>query len=639
MKTHFSYSAISSLALLTILLLFNVVAHATPKSLWQDVAAKVSEKQSATRNRILRLDRNQLQARIQSAKAAHNPFLLEAPLPDGSIANIELQATEVLSPELQQRYPEIKTWRISSTNPLILSGRAELSALGFRIMLRSISGEQWLIEPIQHPTQSAQHRSLTASDHYQSYSRRQTSQQNSTTFSCGVQAGTETTEWQIDKYQSLLPQKRHTRGNKLTRTGNKLLSYDLAISATGEYTQKFDGSQTLAYSAIVSTVNRINEIYEQELGITLKLVSGTETVFNNPATDPFDNSGLLSTAAQNQSVLDTMIGSNRYDIGHVLGAALSNNGVAYVSSVCNSGRKAQGITVSNAPLEDHFMVDYVAHEIGHQLGATHTFNSAQTGCGGGGRIASTAFEPGSGSTIMSYAGLCASHNLQPHADPQFHSGSVDQIHKALFDGHGATCAQDISINNNAPTVNAGSNYTIPARTPFILNGSANDSDGDKLLYSWDQVDIGDASAPDTDTANNPLIKSNRLSSSGLRNVPDITSLLDKSQSSGNGESLPRSNRQLNFSLNVRDNKGGRGSDDIKLSVHDTGNHFRILSPAESLNTGSHEIRWQVANTNQPPINCEEVDIAYTNDQGKTFTDIELKAPNDGSATVQLTTHA
>lgn len=648
MKIRIPYSAVYIAALLILPLASNAT-QSPPTPLWLDTGfteqhLTPSFKRTQTQRRTLQLDENQLQARIKSATETQSLLLLEAPLPDGSNATIKLHPINTLSAELQQRYPNIRTWRISSSEPRILSGRAELTELGFRLMLRNTSGKQWLIEPSPLPTAlTTQSRipTSTTQSYYQSYEKRQ-SDQNTQTFSCGVQAGTETLNWQIDNRQSPLSQWQHnaenTQGNKLNRSGNKLLSYDLAISATGEYTQKFGGSTTAAYGAIVSTVNRINEIYEQELGITLKLVSGEETVFDNPATDPFDKNGLLSTAARNQEVLDILIGSNRYDIGHVLGAALSNNGVAYVSSLCNDGRKAQGITVSNAPLEDSFMVDYVAHEIGHQLGATHTFNSAENGCGGGGRIASTAFEPGSGSTIMSYAGLCSSHNLQQHVDPQFHSGSVDQIYKVLT-GRGAACAQNIATTNNAPSVTAGNDHTIPARTPFILNGSASDSNGDTLLYSWDQLDIGDASAPDTDTANNPLIKSNPLSSSGMRYVPDIASLLDKSKSPIKGESLPRSRRQMNFRLSVRDGKGAIGSDDLKLSVYDTGQDFRVLSPTASLSAGSHEIRWQVAGTDQAPINCTAVDIAYTNNRGATFTDIKLKTPNDGDATVQLTQQA
>ena len=201
------------------------------------------------------------------------------------------------------------------------------------------------------------------------------------------------------------------------------------------------------------------------------------------------------------------------------------------------------------------------------------------------------------------------------------------------------CAQEFTISNTPPIVTAGADRVIPARTPFILNGLASDNDGDKLLYSWDQMDIGDASAPETDTANNPLIKSSSLNSSSLRYVPDIASLLDKSQSSIKGESLPRSTRQMNFRLSARDGNSAMHSDDLKLNVHDTGQDFRVLEPTTTLSAGSHEVRWQVASTDQPPINCAAVDIAYTNDKGKTFTDIELKTANDGSATIQLNQQA
>ncbi len=631
------HCALYPATLLLALLFAPPIAAATPP-LWQDINARSPTAANTTQRRTLRLNSAELLTRIQSAAAAETPLRLNLPLPDGSNSVVELQQVATLAPELQQRYPQLKTWRLSSTDARILSGRAELTELGLRISLRSTRGEQWLIEPQSLPKSSHRRMAAPTSDAlnrplnlYQSYQRHT---HTAATFSCGVRASQTNRTW---PQQAQLNPRWQRKATAQRGSADKLRRYALAISATGEYTQTFNGSKTAAYSAIVSTVNRINEIYEQELGVTLQLVSGTETVFNDPATDPFNGDSLLSIANQNQQVLDTWVGSNRYDIGHVLGAAARNNGVAYVESICKHNRKAQGVTVSNAPLADASIVDYVAHEIGHQLGATHTFNSTNSACAGG-RFASTAVEPGSGSTIMSYAGLCVADDLQPNVDPQLHSASIDQIHRILFDGHGASCAEDTTINNLAPRVNAGNDYTIPARTPFILQGSASDGDGDKLLYGWDQLDIGTASGTDIDTANNPLIKSNRLSTNGLRYVPDIKRLL-QGQAAAAGESLPRSNRRLNFRLNVRDGKGASSSDDITLSVHDTGSDFRVLSPAGNLSTGEHEIRWQVAGTDQAPINCATVDIAYTNDRGVSFQNLQLKTPNDGSTTIQLSTAA
>ncbi|MGB0846379.1 MAG: reprolysin-like metallopeptidase [Thiolinea sp.] len=618
----------------------NSLAEQPSASLWQDISAKDTTKNNAeTSRRIVQLDENQLRHLIANTshqttyqRNTENPdnlLNLEIPLPNGSNASITLQPVALLSAELQQRYPLIKTWKVSSDHPDIISGRAELTARGFYVMLRSRDGDQWLIEPDNNPAQ-------TTTQHYQSFSKRQSGKQQPQTFSCGVtNTGSGGWSWSNKNTLNLTNPPNQNLRNYAQRPGENLLSYDLAVSATGEYTQKFGGSQASAYSAIITTVNRINEIYEQELGITLKLVSGTETVFTDPANDPFDNTSSLLSAYQNQQVLDTLVGSNRYDIGHVLGSAFGGDGIALVSSVCGNGQKAQGFTASNILVGDSFIVDYVAHELGHQLGATHTFNGTRSSCGGGGRIAETAFEPGSGGTIMSYAGLCGADNFQQNVDPQFHIGSIEQIHQLTHNGSAAACATNISLNNKLPVVNAGSDHTIPARTPFILNGSASDSDGDTLLYGWDQVDLGAASALGTDTANNALIKSNRLSNSGLRHVPDIAGLLNTSQAFSSGESLPRSNRELNFRLIVRDGKGASSNDTVKLNVHDTGQRFSVLHPASSLSPGSHEIRWQVAGTDQAPINCAEVDIAYTNNQGTTFIDVLRNTPNDGAETVQL----
>lgn len=615
------------------------------QSFWQDIPAALksttTEDSDTFRHRRLQLQESQLTELIRQTQyqQSSTEIALSLPLPDGGFVPVTLVPTALFADSAQGVQPDFLTWRIESSDKTITSGRAELTELGFHAMLRTRYGDQIFIEPEQR-------NASPAARNYHSHSRQENATLSNTgqRFSCGV-LNTPEVEWQ----QSILSDTSDVYAKETAqRAGEKLLTYDLAMAATGEYTQKAGGTKKAALSAMTTTINRVNEIFERELSISLRLVTGTKTdttdadtvvsriIFTDPATDPYTNGNASLLLLENQAKLDEIIGSENYDIGHVLGVASGGDGLASLRSICGT-RKAQGTTSSSFDLlSDAFAIDFVAHELGHQLGATHTFNTNNSGsCSIGNRTVSTAYEPGSGSTIMSYAGICGSNDFQSNTDPQMHSKSIEQILNFTHNGTTANCAEITSIANKLPTVNAGANYTIPARTPFILQGSAADTDGDALLYSWDQIDAGNASALGVDTANNALIKSSPLSASGIRNVPDITKLLSQSQTTSRGESLPRSNRTLNFRLAVRDGQGSMVYDDTQLTVRDTGQRFEILSPDSNVSAGTQTINWNVAATDQPPINCSHVDIAYTNDQGKTFTDLLVKTPNDGSATVQL----
>jgi hypothetical protein len=344
---------------------------------------------------------------------------------------------------------------------------------------------------------------------------------------------------------------------------------------------------------------------------------------------------------ENQATIDAVIGSANYDIGHVF--STGGGGIAYLGVPCAGGYKARGVTGSGAPVGDAFDVDYVAHEMGHQFGAEHTFNSESGFCGGN-RAPSSAYEPGSGSTIMAYAGICSPENLQPNSDPYFHSRSFDQIldySQNPFGGDG--CAVKTNTSNAAPVVDAGAVYTIPARTPFFMTGSATDADGDALTYDWQQYDYDlDAStfSPDETTADDgkrPLFRVFNPTTSPTRYFPQLADLLDGTTTYGMGDVL--TTRALNFRLVVRDGQGGVTHDAARVEAVDTGAAFAVTAPSggETWPTGSEQtVTWNVAGTNAAPISCSRVDIRQSRDGGVTWPFTPTKStPNDGSTTVTL----
>lgn len=228
-------------------------------------------------------------------------------------------------------------------------------------------------------------------------------------------------------------------------------TYRLAISVTGEYTRFFDGTPPTAgtpntVNQIATTVNRVTGIYEREVQSGLQLVA--TRIFQDPATDPF-SSGDFRT--ENQTELDTNVGNANYDIGHVFSQG-GSGGVASLGVVCVNGSKARGFTSLANPSGDPFDVDFVAHEIGHQFAGNHTWTANTGSCSDAGQfVASAAYEPGSGSTIMAYAGICGAQDVQANSDAYFHTHNYDEIVAFRTSGNGSTCGTATATGNNPPT--------------------------------------------------------------------------------------------------------------------------------------------------------------------------------------------
>lgn len=427
--------------------------------------------------------------------------------------------------------------------------------------------------------------------------------------------------------------------------GDTLRVYRFAVAAAGEFTQHWGGTVAAGLAGVVQAVNRLNQIYENEVGVRLILVpNNDQLIFVDPLTDPFTNGNIGAMVLQVRNTIESIVGSSGYDVGHLL--ATAGGGGAGTGVVCGPN-KAAGVSADPDPSGDPFWVDYVAHELGHQFGSKHTFN----GCDGfnSRRDADSAFEPGSGSTIMAFAGLCGTQNLQPFSSPYFHVRSLEQMHGFTQQGLGSTCGTSVATGNNAPTVSAAAPRTIPARTPFRLVASATDPDGDPLSYTIEQFDLGPATANGTemaiDTGTGPLLRSFPPASSPVRVFPRLADLLAGTTSPG--EALPTTTRTLTFRVTARDNRLGGGGvawsgtttpavPPIVLNVVGTAGPFRVLSQATPISwTGaSQQIEWDPSGTASAPISCADVSIRLSTDGGLTFPITLVGATsNDGVETV------
>jgi hypothetical protein len=545
--------------------------------------------------------------------AFERPVIIELPTPAGTFESFEVWESPVMELALAVQLPGVKTWAGQGIDDPTATLRFDITPQGFHAQVLSAEGS-YQIDPYSRGDTSF----------YAVYGRDDLRAAGDDGWSCLGSLRT----------PGAILQGRDTP--VLLRSGTFLQTYRTCVAATGEYTSFHGGTQAAGQAAIVTAINRVTGVYERELAIRLTLIANNiNVVYTSAAGDPYTNSNGVTMLGQNQANLDAIIGTANYDIGHVF--STGGGGVASLGVVCVAGSKARGVTGLPSPTGDIFYIDYVAHEMGHQFGAFHSFNGLASNCNGN-RTASSAYEPGSGSTIMSYAGICGADNLQTSAHDYFVHKSFDDI-LAFSTGATGGCPANVATGNTVPTANAGADFTIPFQTPFMLTGSSTDPDADSLTYCWEQRNLGAAqSAPFTDNGTSPFIRSFPPTSSPTRIIPRVSNLI--ANTFAVGETLPQTSRSVNFRLTVRDNRAGGGgvnTDDMVVTTTNTAGPFLVTFPnAFATLSGNITVTWNVANTSNVPVNCANVKIELSTDGGNNFTTTLLAStPNDGSEVVAL----
>lgn len=581
--------------------------------------------------RIFQLNETGLETNLKQVPArsqvpvASSSFILTIPDSDGKPQRFRAVESPVMDPALAAKYPGIKTYTGQGIDDPSATVQFDYSPRGFHAMVLSATKKTMYIDPVDREGR-----------YYVVFSRKDIVNYKED-FRCLTPS---------PAVNAAGDQPATPAGTGRGADDGRLRSYRLALACTGEYAQYFlNGTEaddaarkTKVLAAMATLLSRTNGIYERDFGIHMNLVANNDLIiYLNPSTDPW----VSNWNSQTQTTIDNVIGNANYDIGHLVhkeSSPSSNNGNAgCIACVCITGMKGSAYTSHFTPEGDPFVVDYTTHEMGHQFGGTHTFtfntdnNVSQ-------------MEPGSGSTIMGYAGIVPGANVQEHSDDYFHAINIQQITDYIKGSTGGGCATVAVTGNATPTANAGADYTIPRSTPFALTGSGTDADaGDVLSYTWEQFNTGTPSTtiPNVNFTSGAAFRSRSYSTSPTRVFPVLSSILDGTN--GNTwERLPAVGRTMTFRLTVRDNHAGGGNtrdDDMNVTVTATAGPFAVNTPNTQLTWFSdfdQTINWLVNGTDQAPVNCANVKISLSTDGGLTFPYVlAASTPNDGSEVVHI----
>ncbi len=558
-------------------------------------------------------------APLEFTDAASNinqlPVLI-LPMPSGGEITYRMTESPIMEAALAAQMPDTKTYFGVSTDDHLSTMRLTVTGIGIYALLSTPLG-MIAIEPMRH--------SVTKNMHFV-YANNEL---NVTDFTCGV----------VHSGHGHLPEEGDYRGS-CGNIGSSMRQFRIAIAGTGELTTQY-GSVSAASDFIVATLNGMTLILEREFAVRLTLIAENNSIiFSNPGTDPFDPAAANLPNNAHAGIV-TVLNTSQFDIGHVIHySGTSNSGIAGLGVVCTNGSKGRGWSSYNNLFFARWVL-LVCHEIGHQFGATHSFYGTESNCSA--RTASSAYEPGSGTTIMSYQGICGSQNIGSVREDYFHAISLQQIRTFI---NGISCNTTIATGNTPPVANANPNagsYTIPIQTPFEMTGTATDANGDPITYCWDEYDSdGSAGGAPNDAANSttaPLFRSFYPTTNPNRTFPQLSDILNNTQTIG--EILSNVSRTINFRLTVRDNNplgGAFDCDATSVTVSNSSGPFAVSSQnstvtwnANGVNTAT--VTWNVAGTTSAPVSCANVNILFSADAGQTFPyTLVANTPNDGTET-------
>ena len=628
--------------------------------LWTEISESKIQQEGAVRQvspnayRTFRLD---APAMRQSLSRAPEEFsrvegmmqqIITLPMPDGSMERFSIEHSLVVEPGLSAKYPELaNTYRGRGIDDPTASVRLDFLPSGFHSMILSPRGTV-LVDPY----------SAGETENYISFYKRDVPR--SSQFACEFdeQAERESIYTAKDRsFRDIIPD----AASPEVSSGTTLRTYRLALAASNEYAVAVGGNTiagTLAAQVLI--MNRVDGVYERDVAIRMVIVASNNLIVYagdqmcggvpcTTANDPFTNDDGVAMLAENQTNLTSLIGAANYDIGHVF--STGGGGVATLNGPCGNN-KGRGVTGLTNPVGDPFAIDYVAHEMGHQWGGPHTFNGLGLNCTSGTRSSGSAYEPGSGITIMAYAGICSSQNLAAHSIDTFHVKSLQDIVNYSQSGNGNTCSVQTPTGNTPPAVSVvgGPSFNIPKQTPFTLTASGSDANGDTVTYDWQEFDLGASTTAipntDSDGTARPIFRPYLPTSSPSRTFPSTQYILANanvppSTTGGflTGELMPAITRTMTFQVVARDNRangGGINSATATVNVDGNSGPFNVSAPngGETWSAGqSRNVTWNVANTSAAPVNAANVKISLSTDGGLTFpTVLAASAPNNGSFT-------
>jgi len=630
--------------LLIIVLLFSsFILNAQTKSFWHQIEESSIENEAKVRRasfpneyRLWKLDLQSLKNTLRNAPVRGesngiSTVIIQLPNAEGQLERFRVLETPIMEKALAAKFPTIKSYVGSGLDDKTAIVRFSVTEFGLHSMTLSAGKSSVFIDPYTENTLN-----------YIVYNKASLIGDGQT-FECL------TTE---DVHLPSLENDR--RANALFRadTDDKVLrTYRLAQSCTAEYGNIFRGSTAdpvatqkgRIQAQMAITMTRVNGVYENDLAITMIFVANNDALIylGTTTSDPWSNEYNVKTG----QTIDENIGFNSYDIGHNFNTT-GGGSAGCIGCVCSTStnasggfHKGTGYTGRSNPTGDPFDIDYVAHEMGHQFGGYHTQSSSACRSGSG----ATEVEPGSGSTIMAYAGICNT-NVQGASDAYFTYVNIRDIMENVKFGVSQPTLPLTNFANNPPTANAGRDYIIPKSTAFMLVGQGTDPENDPLTFTWEQNDPQNpttTAAPVATRAVGPMFRSIWGTAVPVRYMPSMTTVLTGA-TSNTWEVCPSVARDLNFSLTVRDNNLGIGqatTDLMKVTVDGVAGPFVITAPntAVSWQAGTNKtVTWSVAGTDVNGVNAKFVDIYLSTNGGASFPILlASKVPNDGSETVTI----